>query len=47
LRRKRGGSGGSGGGGIADLWRWRANELERALPLFYIFLSHDDIFIVR
>jgi hypothetical protein len=47
LRRKRGGSGGSGDGGVADLWWWRANELEPALPPFYIFLSHDDIFIVR
>jgi hypothetical protein len=50
LRRRRsgGGSGDGDGGGFADLRRRRhADELEPASLSFFVFFSHDDIFIAR
>jgi hypothetical protein len=44
LRRKRDG----GGGVVAKMQRrWRADELEPTLPSFFVFFSHDVIFLER
>jgi hypothetical protein len=44
LRRKHGGDGG-GDGGVPNLWRQRADKLLPAMSSFFIFFSHNDIFI--
>jgi hypothetical protein len=44
LRRKHGG--GADVRGVANLRR-RAEELEPTSPVFFVFLSHDDVFIAR